>query len=457
MRLLAVGVLAGLAGLVEAQSVRQEVAAAEALGARTGVCVLDSTGGVVFSHRATEAVAPASNQKLLTAIAVLRGLGTSHRFVTRFVLRRGGLVVHASGDPNWITASAHDPMACFGEVAAVLQRRGVRSLRDIELAPGVFTGPMRPATWPQNQLHTYYCAPTGPFVLDQGVFALRIDPRGQTRTAVVALAGPVLGPRLAGSIRLVDRRGVSSCGAIDRGDSILVRGQLSRRSAAVTIRTAVADPTVWYARMLRGVLREAGIGIDRDAPAPADGPVAAIETTIGPAMLRMLEDSSNFDAEQCLRALGAGCRDDGSLAGGLAAMREQLAELIDVVPKNVVFADGSGLARSNRATPAFVAAALHLASRQPFGTMLRQALPVAARTGTLTQRFAGTALEERVQAKTGWIRGASALSGYVETRNGGSLCFAILMSYDRNKGGLNKHLKRAQERIVAALVRQEGG
>ena len=52
---------------------------------------------------------------------------------------------------------------------------------------------------------------------------------------------------------------MSACGAIDRGDSLLVRGRLSRRSGAVPIRTAVADPAVWYERALRQALAAAGI------------------------------------------------------------------------------------------------------------------------------------------------------------------------------------------------------
>lgn len=451
--------LAGcLAAAAAAQSVAGAVALAGQHGARAGVCVLDEHGRVVYEHRADEAFAPASNQKVLTAAAVLRGLGADFRFVTRFELRAGVLVVRASGDPNWITRmhetpdvpTAHAPEAKFGEVVAALQRRGIRALRGIELDPGPFTGPARPASWPQNQLHTYYCAPTGPFVLDQGVFALKVDPAGRRDTAAVTLDGPTFGPHLHGAIELVGRRGVSACGASDRGDHVLVRGKLSRRSPAIRIRAAVRDPRTWYERSLRRMLALGGIAIDPAAP-PADGLVHEVRTALAPAILRMLESSSNFDAEQCLRVLSARTRGDGTLAGGVAALRAELSALGLELPESIVLADGSGLSRDNRITARLVADVLHRARRYPFGGVLRQALPIAGRTGTLENRFEGTALVGRVQAKTGWIRGASALSGYVES-GGRTLSFSILMNYDRRKSGVNRHLKRAQERIVAAVA-----
>jgi serine-type D-Ala-D-Ala carboxypeptidase/endopeptidase (penicillin-binding protein 4) len=147
-------VVGWLLAALPAQELERAIQAAEALGARTGVAVADAEGKVLFRHRATEAFAPASNMKVLTAAAVLQGLGADHQFVTQFALHEGRLVVRASGDPNWITGTAHSPAAIFGEVAAVLQRLHVTAVRGIDLEPGSFRGPDRPSTWPRDQLYT---------------------------------------------------------------------------------------------------------------------------------------------------------------------------------------------------------------------------------------------------------------------------------------------------------------
>jgi D-alanyl-D-alanine carboxypeptidase/D-alanyl-D-alanine-endopeptidase (penicillin-binding protein 4) len=460
MRLVAVVWLVGCGALGVAQdraSLDRLVAQAEALGTRTGVAVANQDGRSLYAHRSHDAFAPASNMKLLTAAAVLQGLGADFTFATSFRHRHGELVVTASGDPNWIHDTPHDAAHVFAAVARALRASGVEVLRGIQLDPGVFLGPLRPATWPADQLQTYYCAPTGPFVLEQGTFLLRLAPGGDGR-ARVELAAPYADVALRGSIELVDRAKDAVYGATDRGDAVAVRGRFPRRGNPVTIKTAVADPSAWYRAALAKALQEAGIRLDGSAPAAAaDQLVYTHKSDLRLAILRMLEDSSNFDAEQCLRVLGAVRRQDGSLSGGLAALGDLLTQQVGGLPADVVLADGSGLSKQNRLTPALLLTAMLRAAAAPGGAVLRACLPVAGQSGTLAERFHGTELVGRVRAKTGWIRGASALSGMVEGKDGTVRWFAILMNYDPKQDGRNKDLKRLQEQIVQVIERMPVG
>lgn len=454
MRRWAAAVLLGswpVIGTVAAQDLTRAVDAAEALGARTGIAVCDSDGRVLFRHRATDLFAPASNMKLLCAAAVLQGLGPDYAFTTTFAWRNGRLVIAASGDPNWIHDTEHDPARVFAAVAQALQRLGVKRLAGIDLQPGSFTGPARPATWPQDQLQAWYCAPTGPFVLEQGTFHVRIEARGGDHAAV-AIAAPAVDVRLTGAIDLVARAKNATYGATDVGDAVTVRGRFPRKGSPVTIRTAVADPAAWYLAALHKALAAAGIAVGGlHEPAIDDQVVHVHRSALRPAFERMLEDSSNFDAEQCLRVLGHHTQHDGSLDGGIAALRAQVLSVAGQIPDGAVFADGSGLSKHNRVTPGLLLVAMVRADGRAAGAMLRECLPVAGRSGTLADRFIGTDLVGRVRAKTGWIRGASALSGMVERRDGSTRWFAILMNYDPKQDGLNKDLKRLQEQMVRAI------
>lgn len=438
-------------------SIAHAVRAAELLGARTGVAVVDAGGSILYRHRATETFAPASNMKVLTAAAALHGLGADYRFTTRFWLRAGRLVVEASGDPNWRAGTLHDPAVVFATVAGELARLGVRSLAGIELDAGTFVGPSRPHSWPQDQLQTYYCAPTGGFVLESGTFSVRIR-GGSGANAPIEIATPVVDLPIRGTIDLVDGGKGAVYGAIDLGDAVQVRGRFPRKGNPVTIRTAVNDPTGWYERALYKQLQEAGITIGQgQATGVNDRLVHAHQSDLRPVIQRMLEDSSNFDAEQCLRVLGHRTRDNGRLTGGLEALRHQLDKLVGAVPAEAVFADGSGLSKDNRLTPGLLVVALVRSHTGPAGAVLRSCLPVAGQTGTLSDRFAGTDLVGRVRAKTGWIRGASSLSGLVEGKDGKLRWFSILMNYDPKQDGLNKELKRLQEDIVRAIEAMGAG
>lgn len=454
----AVIVLSGPVATGAAQGLERLVAEAEALGARTGVAVADGDGRVLWRHRAAEAFTPASNLKVLTATAVLQGLGAQFEFRTEFRLRAGRLCVVASGDPNWCRDGAHDPAAVFDAVARALRARGVRQLAGIDLEPGPFTGPSRPATWPQDQLQTWYCAPTGPFVLEQGTFQLRLAAAGGGQAQVELLAPPA-GVPVRGTLPLVERRGNATYGAIDQGDHVLVRGRFPAKGAPVTIRTAVADPAAWYLATMQRCLAAGGVAVGGVAVADAgagDVLVHVHTSSLREALLRMLEDSSNFDAEQCLRVLGAHTRRDGSLQGGVQALHDEVRRLAGQLPPGVVFADGSGLSRQNRVTPGLLVVAMWKAAQGPVGPALQAALPVAGRSGTLADRFRSSDLAGRVRAKTGWIRGASALTGVVERRDGSLRWFSILMNYDPKQDGRNKDLKRLQEQIVAAIDALDG-
>lgn len=432
-----------------AQDLAELVRQAEKLSVRTGVAVRDLDGGeLLYGHRAGEAFAPASNLKLVTAAAALYGLGGDYQFTTRFELRGGKLVVHGGGDPNLCGDGDLGPEQVFGRVAAALRRRGVDAVAAVRLDAGNFTGPDRPETWPRDQLDTYYCAPTGAFVLQQGVFVLRLQNDGGA-DASVRLVAPAIDLPLRGSIPLVDGQKGAVYGAIDLGDAIKLSGRFWRRSPPVEIRTAVRAPEPWFQRALEQALQRGGVRIDA-AATPADAEVYVHRSPLQPALQRALEDSSNFDAEQMLRVLGSR-HGDGSFAGGVQALRDSLRGLFGNLPPQVEICDGSGLSAGNRVTPAMLVELLRATLRGANARLLLDCLPVGGESGTLEKRFAGRDIGARVAAKTGWIRGASALSGVLHRQDGGIRAFSILMNYEPSRSGLNKQLKQLQERMVEAM------
>lgn len=427
------------------------IAQAEAEGARTGVAVVEFDGTSRCAWRVDEQFVPASNMKILTAAAVLRGLGREHEFSTRFSLEQGRLVVTAGGDPNWITGTPHGPEKAWRGLVAALLRKNVVAIRGIVFESGSFTGPGRPPTWPQDQLDFYYCAPTGGFVLDQGTLKVNIRP-GSGGVADAALVAPFVDVPIDGTIDLVAAKKGVYYGIQDLGARIKLSGKLSRSSTAIDAQVAVKDPQPWFEEALRQALLQGGVRIDPAAKAVDDAQLYEHRTPLQPALVRMLEDSSNFDAEQLARVLGA-ARGDGSLAGGAAAVRAVLDEAFGGASKDLSLVDASGLSRGNEVTPRLLVQALRSVVATDGGEAFVASLPVAGESGTLEHRFVDSPVRGRVRAKTGWIRGASALSGILERRDGSRCAFAILMNYDPKKDGLNRSLKALQERIVEAFDR----
>src|ERR1019366_10582759 len=95
---------------------------------------------------------------------------------------------------------------------------------------------------------------------------------------------------------------------------------------------------------------------------------------------------------------------------------------------DVHFEEGSGLSRNNLAPPDASVALLMFMSRQPESAVYREALPIAGVDGSLRNRMKNTAAAGNVHAKTGTLRWAHALSGYVTTAAGEHLAFSIMLN-----------------------------
>lgn len=447
---LAIAVCAAAA--VRAQSVEAVVREATARGLRVAVCARDvDRGALVFAHHDAEPMLPASNQKLLVALAVLDGLGAEYRFTTGFAVERGRLVVRAGGDPNWSSDGPVDPRAEFGRVARALRAAGVAAVRGVDIEVGPFTGPARPASWPSNQLGRAYCAPTGGVVLERGCWTVEIAPGNHD--AVVQVIAPPAGLRLAGRIEMTENRRRGGIYHLEvREGTLAMRGHYWTRGGVRRVRGAVDEPIELFRRSLEHVLADAGVAIDPAAPV-VDLELPDVTSPLEPALVRMLHDSSNFDAEQLLRVLGAELAGDGSFAGGLRALRARLEAQLGPLPDPVALADGSGLSRENRTSARFLCDLLLGAARGPHAAAFVAALPLAGQDGTLEDRFDDSALAGRVRAKTGTLAGVSALSGYVQTEDERLVAFSILMEWDRPVKGTTPRAE--QERIVAALEHAE--
>jgi serine-type D-Ala-D-Ala carboxypeptidase/endopeptidase (penicillin-binding protein 4) len=212
-------------------------------------------------------------------------------------------------------------------------------------------------------------------------------------------------------------------------------------------------PALFAARGLARELRRERVkvpGRTRVDAAP-DG-VTALATVSSPPMRTLVaatnRPSDNLYAETLLKALGARFGAAGSTTGGAAVVRAQLARF-GIHPR---IADGSGLARSNRATPRQVVRLLERMHGQELGATFRASLARPGRPGTLRRRMRGSAAAQRCAGKTGTLRAVSALAGYCETADGHTVAFAFLMS-----GVYVPGARRVQDRMTRALAALTAG
>ena len=212
-----------------------------------------------------------------------------------------------------------------------------------------------------------------------------------------------------------------------------------------------SNPPLHAAARLEAALKRRGVRIGRRAALRRTPPDAqTIASVDSPPMSRLVrittKPSDNFFAEMLLKALAMQARGKGTTGGG-ASLAAGFARRLGAGPRLV---DGSGLSRSNRASPRRVGRLLlALRSRNEHQAMF-DSLPIAGRDGTLRDRMRRGPARGRCRGKTGTIAGVSALSGYCRARSGATYVFSFLMN------GVNVNSARGLQDRMAHLIAARG-
>ena len=164
---------------------------------------------------------------------------------------------------------------------------------------------------------------------------------------------------------------------------------------------------------------------------------------------QLMKESDNLNAEALLCRLGARATGQKHISAreGLDEIKKLIRRL-EYDPKNFQIADGCGLSNYNYLSPALLVSFLRFAySHESVFRPLYQSLPVAGIDGTLQHRMKQSAAYRRVHAKTGSFTAINTLAGYLKTKNGHDIAFAIM-----NQNILSAAKARAFQDKVCALL-----
>ncbi len=378
--------------------------------ANTCVMVSDETSSV-FEHRADLPLAPASNQKLITAQAALGVLGPDATRATLVAVADdpddgtvdGDMWLIGGGDPVIDTETYQQtqkygpsPHTSLEDIADEITAAGVRRVTGSLIGDETRYDDARTVeTWPNRYVTQNQVGPLSALAVNDA----------KTYSAVVSggRASPAADPAAYAASALTEllvARGVSVGGAPRSG------------TAPDDLRTLVEHPSL----PVTGLVEE------------------------------MLTFSDNNTAELLVKEMGVTAGEDGSTAAGLAAASDQL-DAIGIDMDGAALVDGSGLATGNRITCRQLDGVL--GADGPEGP-LASGLARAGETGTLRDRFTDSPAVGRVTAKTGTLNSVTSLSGWATTLSNVQVRFSILANAEGRTMGVAD--QRVQERLVEALL-----
>ncbi len=358
-------------------------------GGFTGVVQDALTGAVLFDRGGDQNRVPASNTKLLTAVAALPALGPDAVFTTKVlaggdgktvVLTGGGDVLLGAGASKPEAVLGHAGLATLAEATVkALAARGVTGQITVQVDDSLYSGPALNPAWSPEDVAAGETAPLFPIALNSA----RTDP------------GSTTGPRPQDA-------------ALSAAQAFA--SQLATAGAASGLSVAP--------------------GVERGKGQP-DTVLAAVESApVSQQVDHMLQVSDNYLAETLGRMTAHVAGLPASNDGATAAVRDQL-EKLGIATGKLQLADVSGLSLGNQVTALqFSEVVRAITSGQD--TRLRAALagfPVAGLSGTLGDRYLDAATAQGaglVRAKTGTLNSVLALSGYVVDADGRLLVFSFI-------------------------------
>jgi len=361
-------------------------------GPRLGLLVTDlATDRVLYARNATTGFAPASTNKLATAIAALQVLGPSATFRTTVVAgpRDSAIVLVGGGDPTLAAGAPPAPdypqpatlLELARRTAAALRARGRHSVR-LSYDTSLYTGPGLAPGWPQSYVTTGNVSVITPLEVDQG----RVTSSGAPADNEASN-----GPRSANPAALA----ASSFAGFLAADGIRVTGAPAEASASPTgsVLASVKSP-----------------------------PLSAI---VG----WMLEESNNVIAENLARHVAIATGRPATFSGGAMAVTATLRRL--GVTGEISLTDGSGLSPDDQLSPAVLVQLIRLAADHARLRSVLTGLPVEGFSGTLMRGGSVFGLGQPdgfglVRAKTGNLSTVAALAGIAYARNGQLFSFAIM-------------------------------
>jgi D-alanyl-D-alanine carboxypeptidase/D-alanyl-D-alanine-endopeptidase (penicillin-binding protein 4) len=210
-----------------------------------------------------------------------------------------------------------------------------------------------------------------------------------------------------------------------------------------------SDPAKLATQTLDNSMRHSGIKIGPTIalrPTPADAKSIAVIHSPPISEIVNTTDvySDNFFAEMLEKLLGARFGGAGTTAAGTRVVEAYARSL----GSHISQVDGSGLTRTNLASPEDVVHLLLGINKSEIGEEFIQDLALSGKEGTTAGRMKGTAAYGRCRLKTGTLTGVSNLSGYCFNTDGKVMVFSTLMGSVANTETAHYY----QDKIAGAVA-----
>ncbi|MDD1682556.1 MAG: D-alanyl-D-alanine carboxypeptidase/D-alanyl-D-alanine-endopeptidase [Methanoregula sp.] len=442
-----------------------------------GLIIVDPvTGTSLYEKNADEMFVPGSTTKLFSGSAVIEALGADHRFVTPVYATagtdtsgtmNGDLILVATGDltmggrtlPDGTIAytdidhgdanalggailAPTDPVAGLDELASKVKASGITGVSDVIVDDRLFA-------WNDPEKDFVI----SPIMVNDNLVDITITPGSPGTAASLAMRPETAAYRLENRVTTGPAGTPLALGITESpAGTIRVSGTIAASAGPVNQTYSVQTPAAFARTLFIEALEREGVAVTADTI--GDNPAARLPAAGGYAGTRMvanltspplIEDvkltlkvSQNMHADTYIMLVAAASGKTGFSEG----MQEEgkILKNLGLDTGSISLADGEGGDSADLFSPQSAAQLLTIMTTRPYAERYVHALPVLGVDGSLASSCtAGNPACGHVYAKTGTRAGynplkdegilfTKSLAGYVDTKGGKRLVFAVFVN-----------------------------
>jgi len=418
----------------------------------------ENSGTILASLNPNTPRTPASVEKIATTYAALLEFGKNFRWPTQLFYTgslkqgtlHGDLIVKAFGDP---TLRASDVKAFAKKIASY----GIRKIDgNLVIDRSFFNNSSKISSgFDKNYVSEYNAMPDA-LMYNDHLDAIKIYPKGNKIAAerlygdrgfklinkIKATSGSCRGKRAWPSIKFLKENG---------SVSVVLGGTLSTKCHPIVIRKVLSRPYVSFYYSFLHYLNEAGVDFNgnlvlKSTPKSAKLLFTHYSKPLIKIVAKTLKMSNNLYARHIFLILGA------KKYGYPATVRKSQQAIREILGARGVLSsedfvsNGCGLSREAKMKP-ITAIKIMSDAYRTYGEEWLNALSIAGVDGTINKRFKHTVVKNHAFMKTGTLKKAKNIAGFVKTKSGRLLNVAIF--YNGAKIWLGRDI---QNKIITWLV-----
>jgi len=474
--LLFLGILSGIQSVLCQNTIQTAInnfaSAPEFTNSSISFLAVDLTSGDrIAAYNPELSIPTASTAKIFSTASAIDILGPNYRPETRLYFDgvidslgtlNGNIWIRGGGDVSLGSRFFNDPgkeLDFLKKWTDTLQKMGVKVIAGSIIADGSefgYTGV--PYGWAWNDMGNYYGAGPAGICLYDNMIRLKFKTGCLVGSATELIS---VYPKIDGLIihNYITSQNVSGDNAYIYGGPYsldrFAEGALPLNRPYYEVEGSMPDPEYQLAVEFVKVLTEAGITI-KEGPKSVRRNDIIVNNRYSTGYKLFLTHkgekisdiatltnmrSVNLFAEGLVCLIGYKRVGRGTTDEGLKQIEKYWEEKISL--NGMFLKDGSGLSRSNGISAVHFCRILKAMAESKNGNIFFETLPVAGRSGTLTNLCKGQPGQGRVVAKSGTMNRVKSYAGYVNSKSGKKIAFAITVNnYTSNSSAVADKIEK---------------